>query len=228
MSARRDPAAEIGPGFLSRASAAVHWFVVLELLLVLTCAPALLPLLFLADGPGNALLVGLCFAPVGPALSAAVFAWRRFLTDPDLSPARHFLRGYRVNAVDVLRWWLPALAVLSLVGFTLSTVDMAGVPGWYALLLVLVAAGVLVWSAQALALSSVLALRTRDLVRLASYYLFARPSTAVGALALLVVVLGATYFGSDWVPVLLASPLALALLRTADPALRDATERFTA
>lgn len=228
MTARRDPAAEIGPGFLSRVSAVVHWFVVLELLLALTCAPALVGLLLLAGGPGNAVLAGLCLAPVGPALSAAVFAWRRFLTDRDLSPARHFWRGYRLNAVDVLRWWLPALLVLSLVGFTLSTVDLAGVPRWYALLLALVAAGVLVWSAQALALSSVLALRTRDLVRLASYYLFARPSTAVGALALVVVVLGAVRFGSDWAPLLLASPLALALLRTAEPALRDATERFTA
>jgi hypothetical protein len=222
-----DPAAEIGGGVLSRVSAVVYWVLVIEVLVLLTTAPAFAAILLLAGGTGNAPLIGLCFAPVAPALAAAVFAWRVFLTDRDLAPAKHFWRGYRLNWLDVLRWWLPALVVLTLIGFVLANLDVAGVPTGYGLLLLVVAAVVLVWSAQALVLSSTLSLRTRDLVRLAGYYLGAHPRVALGTLSLLVAAFGIVVLTSDWVLVLLASPFTLALLRNADPVLRDATERFT-
>ncbi|WNV85894.1 DUF624 domain-containing protein [Umezawaea sp. Da 62-37] len=223
-----DPAAEIGGGVLARASAVVYWLLVVEVLLVLTTAPALAAVVLLAGGAGNAPLIGLCFVPVAPALSAAVFAWRVFRTDRDLAPARHFWRGYRLNWLDVLRWWLPTLAVLTLIGFTLANLDAAGVPTGYGPLLALVALGVLLWAAQALVLSSTLSLRTRDLVRLAAHYLGARPKAALGTLSLLVAAAGVVALTSDWVLVLLASPCTFALLRNADPVLRDATRRFTA
>jgi hypothetical protein len=223
-----DPAAEIGGGVLSRASAVVYWLLVIEALVLLTTAPVLAAVLFLAGGEGNAPLIGLCFLPVAPALSAALFAWRVFRTDRDLAPARHFWRGYRLNWLDVLRWWAPTLAVLTLIGFTLAHLDAAGVPTGYGPVLLLVAAGVLVWAAQTLVLSSALALRTRDLVRLTGYYLGARPLTALGTVSLLVVACGIVVLTSDWVLVLLASPFTFALLRNADAVLLDATERFTA
>jgi hypothetical protein len=222
-----DPAAEIGAGFLARSAAVVYWLLVVEVLVVLTTAPALAAIVFLAGGEGNAPLIGLCFVPVAPALSAAVFAWRVFLTDRDLAPAKHFRRGYRLNWLDVLRWWVPTLVVLTVVGFTLANLDAAGVPAGYGLVLSLIALGILLWSAQALVLSSALSLRTRDLVRLAGYYLGARPAAALGVVSLLVAAVGIVVLTSDWVLVLLASPFTLILLRTAEPVLRDATERFT-
>jgi hypothetical protein len=206
----------------------VYWLLVIEVLVVLTTAPALAAIVFLAGGEGNAPLIGLCFVPVAPALSAAVFAWRVFLTDRDLAPAEHFRRGYRLNLLDVLRWWVPTLVVLTVVGFTLANLDAAGVPAGYGLVLSLIALGILLWSAQALVLSSALSLRTRDLVRLAGYYLGARPAVALGVVSLLVAAVGIVVLTSDWVLVLLASPFTLILLRTAEPVLRDATERFTA
>ncbi|MEO6083033.1 MAG: glycosyl transferase [Umezawaea sp.] len=227
MRTESDPAAEIGGSVLARVSAVVYWVLVIEALVLLTTAPALAAILFLAGGTGNAPLIGLCFAPVAPALAAAVFAWRVFLTDRDLAPAKHFWRGYRLNWLDVLRWWLPALVVLTLIGFVLANLDVAGVPTGYGLVLLVVAALVLVWSAQALVLSSTLSLRTRDLVRLAGYYLGARPRAALGTLSLLVAAFGIVVLTSDWVLVLLASPFTFALLRNADAVLRDATERFT-
>ncbi len=225
---RQDPEDEVGAGVLSRIASVVYWFLVIEVLVVLTTAPALVLVVFLAGGGGNAPLIGLCFLPVGPALSAAVFAWRVFLADRDLSPASHFRRGYRLNWLDVLRWWAPAVAVLTVIGFSLANLGLAGVPAAYGLLLVLVAVGVLVWASNALVLSSALSLRTRDTARLASYYLWARPASAFGALSLVVAAAGLVVLTSDWVLVLLASPFTLLLLRNAEPVLRDATERFTA
>jgi hypothetical protein len=225
---RGDPADEIGKGVLSRASAIVYWFVVIEVLLLLTAGPPLLLVLFLVGEAGNAPLIGLCFAPLAPALSAALFAWRVFLDDRDLSPARHFWRGYRLNLLDVLRWWLPTLAVLTVIGFSLANLGLAGVPAGYGLVLVVIAAAVLLWSCHALVLSSALALRTRDTARLASYYLAARPACTLGTLSLLIAAGGLVVLTSDWVLALLASPFTLLLLRNADPVLRDATERFTA
>ncbi|MFI9812582.1 DUF624 domain-containing protein [Saccharothrix variisporea] len=225
---RTDPAAEIGTGILSRVASVVYWFVVIDALIVLTTAPGFLALVFLDRGPGNAPLIGLCFAPVAPALSAAVYAWRVFLHDRDLSPATHFRRGYRLNWLDVLRWWLPTLAVLTVIGFSLSNLDLAAVPAGYGVVLVVIAAALLVWSTQALVLSSTLALRTRDTARLASYYLAARPASALGALSLLIATGGLVTLTADWILAVLAAPFTLLLLRNADPVLRDATERFTA
>lgn len=227
--ANADAAAEIGTGFLARAAAVVYWLLVVELLLVLAMAPGLVLLLFVARDASNAPLYGLCFVPVAPALAAAVFAWRVFLSaERDLSPGRHFLRGYRLNAWDVLRWWVPALVLLTLLGFTLANLDMAGVPRGYGLVLLTIALVVLVWTGQALVLSSTLALRTRDTARLALYYLGARPLAGLGTLGLVLAACTMVYLWSDWVLVLLASPFTFALLHNAKPVLHDATERFTA
>ncbi|GAB3416539.1 hypothetical protein [Flindersiella endophytica] len=225
---KSDAAAEIGTGFLSRAAAVVYWLLVVELLLVAAMAPGLVLLLFVGRDASNAPLYGLCFVPVAPALSAAVFAWRVFLSDRDLSPARHFLRGYRLNVVDVLRWWVPALALLTCIGFTLANLDVSGVPRAYGLVLLTIAGAALVWACHALVLSSTLSLRTRDITRLALYYLGARPMAAIGALGLLLAAGALVCLGSDWVLVLLASPFTFALLHNAKPVLQDATVRFTA
>jgi hypothetical protein len=228
MATRADPADEIGSGVLSRVTSVVYWFALVEALVVLTTAPALALVVFLAGGAGNALLIGLCFLPVAPALSAAVFAWRVFLDDRDLAPARHFWRGYRLNVLDVLRWWTPTVGMLTVIGFTLGNLGLAGVPQGYGLVLVVVAVLILLWASNALALSSALALRTRDTARLAAYYLAARPATTLGSLSLLVTSGGIVVLVSDWVLVALAAPLTLLLRRNAEPVLRDATERFTA
>jgi hypothetical protein len=224
---RSDPADEIGAGILSRTASIVYWFVVVEALIVLTTAPALVLVVLLAGEAGNAPLIGLCFVPVAPALSAAVFAWRVFRSDRDLAPAKHFWRGYRLNWLDVLRWWTPTVVVLTIVGFTLTNLGIANVPNGYGLVLVVIAVVVLMWASHALVLSSTLALRTRDIARLAAYYLAARPASSLGVLSLLVASGGLIVLTADWVVVALAAPLALALLRNADPVLRDAIERFT-
>ncbi|WP_309135119.1 glycosyl transferase [Cellulomonas sp.] len=221
------PDDEIGPGPLSRAAAVVWWVLAVSVLVVLTGGLPLVLVALLAWDASNAPLIALAFVPLAPALAAAVFAWRRFLADRDLGPGRHFWRGYRLNALDVLRWWVPTLAVLAVVGFSLGNLGAAGVPGGYGIVLLVVGAAVLLWAANALVLSATLSLRTRDVARLASYYLAARPLVTLGTLSLLVLSAGIVLLTSDWVLVALLGLLALLLTRNADPVLRDATARFT-
>jgi hypothetical protein len=223
-----DDSAEVGPGIIGRAAATLYWFVMIELLLVLTAGPTLAVLVLLDQDASNAPIAALLFVPLAPALSAAIFAWRVFLDDRDLAPAKHFWRGYRLNALDVLRWWVPAVFFLGILGFTLGNLNRVTLPAGYPMALLVLAAAVLLWAAQALVLSSTLSLRTRDTARLAAYYLAAKPLATLGVLSLLIFSGGVVFLTSDWVLVALAAPLTLLLLRNADPVLRDATERFTA
>lgn len=227
MATGPNDADEVGPGVIARWSAIVYWYLMIEVLIVLTTAPALAAILFLERDPSNAWLIAALSVPVGPALSAAVFAWRVFRADRDLAPARHFWRGYRLNAADVLRWWVPTLLVLAVIGYTLGNLDVAAVPAGYGIALAVVALAVLLWAGHALALSSTLDLRTRDIARLAAHYLAARRRSTLGLVSLLVVAGGVLFLFSDWVLVLLAAPLTLLFLTTEEPVIADATERFT-
>lgn len=228
MTQRSDPLDEVGSGPLSRGAAVVLWVLTISVLVALTGGLPLALVPFLAADAANVWIVALLALPLGPALAAAMFAWRRFLAERDLHPGRHFWRGYRVNAVDVLRWWVPFVAVQAVIGFSLANREAAGIPGAYGVALVVLAVATLLWAVVALALSSHLSLRTRDLARLTSYYLAARPLVTLGVLSLLVLCVGVVLYTSDWVLVLLAGLLALAVTTTTEPVVRDATARFTA
>src|SRR3712207_5924688 len=90
--------AQFGEGPLSRAAAFVYTLLVIEVLLVVTSLPGIVPLLLLQRDASNVPLAALCAVPFGPALSAAVFALRhRRLDLTDLKPAIAFWRGYRLN-----------------------------------------------------------------------------------------------------------------------------------
>lgn len=225
---RRNDLDEIGAGPLSRGASVVLWALVISALVVLTGGLPLALVPFLAGDAANVWLVALLAAPMGPALAAAMFAWRRFVSDRDLSPARHFWRGYAVNVLDVLRWWVPTLLVLAVIGFSLASLDAAGVPRGYGAALVVVAVAVLVWAVVALSLTSRLSLRTRDVARLAAYYLAVKPLVGLGVVSLVVLCVGIVLFTSDWVLVMLSGLLAFAAVTTTEPVVKDATERFTA
>ena len=65
------PDDEIGTGALSRWSAVVYWFLVVEGMLVLTSAPGLVLLLLLDRDASNLPLVALACVPFGPSVAAA-------------------------------------------------------------------------------------------------------------------------------------------------------------
>jgi hypothetical protein len=102
---------QFGEGPLSRAVAWVYTLLIVEALFVLTTVAGLIPLMLLDRDASNGPLAAACALPLGPALSAALYAVaRRRLDLTDLKPATAFWRGYRLNVGGVLRMWCPWLS----------------------------------------------------------------------------------------------------------------------
>ncbi|WP_456785832.1 glycosyl transferase [Cellulomonas sp. P5_C5] len=221
------PDDEIGTGPLPRWSAVVYWFVVVEGMLLLTSAPGLVLLALLDRDASNLPLVALACVPFGPSVAAALFAWRVFGRDRDLSPARHFWRGYRLDVLDVLRWWVPTLGVLGIVAVNLTHLGVAGIPPVLGVALGAVAVLVVLWSGHALVLSALFSFRTRDVARLGAYFVAGKPLVTLGFVSVLVLT-GALAYVSDWLLVLLAAPLTYLYARTAAPMVAAAEAQFTA
>ncbi|MBO3102014.1 glycosyl transferase [Cellulomonas fengjieae] len=225
MATKRDD--EIGTGALPRWSATVYWFLVVEVMLVLTSAPGLVLLQLLERDASNVPLVALACVPFAPSVAAALFAWRVFARDRDLSPARYFWRGYRLDVLDVLRWWVPTLAVLAVIGINLAHLGAAGLPSALGVALGAVVLLLVIWSGHALALSALFSFRTRDVARLGAYFLAAKPLVSLGIASVLVLTVAAA-FVTDWLLVLLAAPLTYLYARTVVPVVTAAEAQFTA
>ncbi|GAB3159327.1 hypothetical protein [Microbispora hainanensis] len=220
-----------GQGPLSRVSALVYTLLVVELLVVATTLPGLAGLVLLDRDAANVPLAAVCALPAGPALSAALYALyalhRRRPDLTDLHPASAFWRGYRMNAGGVLKLYVPWLAGLTVLATTFANFGAAGVPGWWAVLLVVVALATALWGANALVITSLFAFRARDVARLAVYFLFSAPRVALGNACLVVVAGGVTLVATEAALTLLGSVFAAALLLNGRPLIAEVTEKFT-
>jgi hypothetical protein len=220
---------DFGTGPLARASALLYTLLVTEGLLLLTSAPGLVPLLLLGGGASNLPLYAACLLPAGPAVSAALFAlWRRSGDLGDLHPAAAFWRGYRLNTAGVLRVYVPWLAVMTMVAMTLAHGPTAGLPGWWRVLLVVIAVAAAVWLANAMVITSLFAFRAVDVARLAAYFLGKTPLVALGNAGVLIAGALVTAFGTEPMAMLLAAVGCLALLITSRPMIEQVKEGFTA
>jgi hypothetical protein len=218
-----------GTGPLARASALVYTLLVTEGLLLLTSAPGLVPLLMLGGSASNLPLDAACLVPAGPAASAALFAlWRRSADLAGLRPAAAFWRGYRLNVGGVLRLYLPWLAVMTMVAIGLAHGGAAGVPGWWRVLLVVIAVVGTLWLANAMVITSLFAFRVADVARLAAYFLGKTPLVALGNAGVLIAGALVTAFGTEPVTMLLAAVGCLTLLTSSRPMIEQVKERFTA
>ncbi|MEW9550590.1 hypothetical protein [Nonomuraea sp. NPDC050783] len=218
-----------GEGPLSRAAALIYTLLVVEALFLVTTAPGLAALTLLGGDASNVPLAALCALPLGPALSAALYALSRRGRDlADLHPAAAFWRGYRANAAGALKIWAPWLAGMAVVGTNLANFAAAGLPAWWAALLVLVALGGLLWAGNALVITSLFAFRAVDVARLASYFLLRRPRVALGNVSLLVAAAGVTLVGTELLTAALAAAFAALLLRNGRPVIAEVREKFTA
>lgn len=223
------PSAAFGDGPLSRATALIHTLVTVEALLLAAASPGLAALLLLGPDPANLPLAAVCLLPLGPALSAALYALHHRDRDlTDLHPARTYWRGWRLNALPALKLWAPLLAWLTVIAFTLTHFAATGLPGWWALLLAAIGTGSLLWGAHALVLTSLFAFRGRDTARLAAYFLFRHGRASLGTVSLLVLTAAGTAVLTEALPALLAAPLLLSLLHSSRPVIAETQEDFTA
>ncbi|MFI6781558.1 DUF624 domain-containing protein [Micromonospora sp. NPDC050276] len=219
---------QFGDGPLSRITSRVYILLVVELLLLLTTLPTLLPLLLLGRDASNLPLVALFLVPVGPAISAALYALRQQRPDlTDLRPAALFWRGYRANLLGVLRVWVPTLLWLAVLAMNLAYRGAVGLASWWTVPLVLIAAGVTLCAANALVITSLFDFRTRDVLRLSVHFLVRTPAVTVGNALLLAAAAGITAVFSEAVLMLLASIAVLAFLRISEPMIHLIRKEFT-
>lgn len=229
MSSRGTAEGRFGQGPLSRASALLYNLLVTEILLLVATAPGIVPSLFLAPDPSNTPLLALCALPVGPALAAGIYALHRRRRDlADLRPAADFWRGYRTSLRGALLIWIPALAWLTVVATVLTHLSTAGVPRWWAGLLLLTAAGVSLWALNGLHIVALFSFRTRDVVRLAGYALTRQPLVTLGNLGVLIAAALLVLLTSEAVLALLGSILVAALVSTSRPLMAGIQRDFTA
>ncbi|MFD2352612.1 hypothetical protein ACFSTC_30040 [Nonomuraea ferruginea] len=113
-----------------------------------------------------------------------------------------------------------------MVGVNLAHFAAAGVPGWWAALLVAVAVAAALWAANALVIASLFRFRAVDVARLASYFLARCPGATLGNACLLVVAGGLTLLATELAPLALASAFAAGLLRNSRPMIAEIRERF--
>lgn len=222
------PATDFGIGPLSRAAALIHTLVTVEALLLAAAAPGLAGLFLLGPDPSNLPLAAVCLLPLGPALSAALYALHHRDHDlTDLHPARAYRRGWRLNALPALKLWAPLLAWLTVIAFTLTHFSATGLPGWWAVLLAATGLGSLLWGAHALVLTSLFSFRTRDTARLAGYFLFRHGRATLATASLLVLTAAGTALLTEALPALLAAPLLLSLLHGSRAVIAETQEDFT-
>jgi hypothetical protein len=217
-----------GAGPLARSAALVHTLLVVEAGILVTAAPTVVVPVLLDRDTSNVPLLALAAAPLGPALSAAVYALRHRGHDlAGLSPARTFWRGYRMNVKAVLKLWLPWLAWAAVAGINLAHPDGAGVPRWWSAALVALAAGSLLWQANALVIASLYEFRTRDTARLAAWFLIRTPRVTLGTAGLALAAAAVVVFQSEAVLALFAAGFAAALLAGTAPMRAEIEKRFT-
>ncbi|WP_139177704.1 glycosyltransferase [Ruania alba] len=222
---------EPGRGVLGRTTTWIHWALTLTVLCALASAPGLV-LLALLDGGRSAWALALALVPVGPAFSATLFAWRtRARGDaPDggaPQPWRAFRRGYGAGFGDVLRVWVPMLAVLAVIATSAANIGATGVPTAYVGVLAVIGMGVLLSGVQALVIATCFSFRTRDAVRLAVHHVFRMPLVTVGVLAVVICAVGLLWQAGDGPLVLAGGMLALALWRIDIPLIARIERDFT-
>lgn len=217
-----------GEGILFRVTNQIYWMLATELCLVAASLPFVGALLFLDRNASNAILYAISGMFLGPAIAATLHCTRKIIREQDLDPARDFIRGYRLNLADTLRYWAPSVAVLTVLLLNLQRPGTRS--AWdVTLQIATLAVAVLgsLWLMNMLAISTSFNFRARDLARLSVYYLGRTLRVTLGNLCVLFLVVVLLVLTSDWVLLLCGSLFAyLFSLNTAE-LVTQAGARFT-
>ncbi|GAA2001632.1 DUF624 domain-containing protein [Microbacterium ulmi] len=215
-----------GSDAFGRVTGAVYWYIVVEIAFALAGLPGVVGIVLLEPVPNNIPLYALCLVPILPAFSAAIAALRARRRSEALDPWRQYWRRWLANVKDVLVIGIPALAVLALFGFNIAFGDVAG--GVFVIVAMILGAVVALWLVHALVIASLFSFRTRDTMRLAAYYLIAKPLVTLGVLSLVVIATAAAAVTSSWVLLVAGSVLAGLVLMNARAMIADIETRFVA
>jgi hypothetical protein len=218
-----------GEGPLSRVAALVYTLLTVEAMLLVASLPGIVPTLFLSSDPSNLPLFALCAIPLGPALSAAMYTVHLRSTDmTDLRPAAQFWQGYRLNVRGALPLWIVGLVWITVVAVTLGNLHYSGFPGWFAILLGLIGIVALLWTTNALVISSLFAFRTVDVFRLSWYMIGRAPVAMLGNAGVLAIAVALLFLTSGAVVAVFGVLLVALVLRTSRPMIDIVTAEFTA
>lgn len=217
---------EVGDGPFGRAVSGFVWGAGLTGLLVLADLPLVAAALLLRPDPSLAWLVALAAVPLGPALSAALYAVREHHVDPELGVTRAFGRGYRLGWRDASALWVPLCALGAVAAPTGAGARAAGVPPLVTG--IATGAGVLlaVLVLHALALRTFYRLPAAHAVRLGASFLVTRWRASLGTLLLVAGALAVAALASDLLLTALAGVGVWLWYRTTAGMLRDAGARF--
>lgn len=213
---------------LGRVAASVYRYAMVELGFLLAAAPGLAGLAVVAPDPRSIPLYALCAVPVGPAFAAALYALREGTRGDAPDPWPRFWRGWRINVLDVLRVWLPALTAAAVIGIGIAFGPATGVDPVLIVIAWVVLVLLALWTGLAIVIASLFSFRARDVARLALHYLAARPLATLGFAALLVLAVALVFVATGWLVALAASVFAALTLVNARPVTRDIADRFVA
>lgn len=214
-----------GSDAFGRVTGGIYWYLVVEVAFVLAGLPGVIGIVLLEPVPSNIPLYALCLVPILPAFSAAVAALRARRQSDVLDPWRQFWRRWVANVKDVLMIGIPALAMLALVGFNVAfAAAVAG--GVFSIVAIILGVVIALWLVHALVIASLFSFRTRDTMRLALYYLVAKPLVTLGVLSLAVLATALAVFTNPWVLLIAGSILAGLVLTNARAMIADIGMRF--
>jgi len=213
-------------GLFTDLTEGVYWFLALDVMLLVAATPTILLWTVMSPGPLGSLLFVIAALPLLPALSAGLYACRSWREHRDLIPARQFLRGYRVNALDSLRVGTPVMLLVALAAFNLTRSSSPGLGVGEIAFLVVGTAALLVLL-RALAIVSRFSFRARDVLRLSVFTLLVRPLSTLALLSLGVLTLGIVLAVGEFLLLATASLLVFALWASERPVAELLTEQFT-
>jgi len=218
---------EFGTGPLSQLTGSVYRHAILGVCLALACLPTLALTTLLSGSTGNVPWVVLAQLPTAPALSAGLYAVRGWRRGDDIGTWTLFWHGYRLNALDVLRWWAPAVAALAVLATNAANPDAVAIGSALRVVSLVVGALVLLWAGHALVVSSFFSFRTRDVARIAVVMAVSQWRVTLVYLSMLVVAAGVAYIGTEVALLLLAWALVSMLEHVSRPVREEVTRRFT-
>lgn len=215
------------PGAFWGAAEIVQRVLALHVWVLVASAPLIIGLPFVSADPSNIPLFALLALPVGPAVSAAIFAWQQMARDTEKSATHFFWRGYRLNWLDALVFYGIGLVFIAILATNLTHADAAF--GGSVLPAVWIALGLLISLVvlNAVVISALFSFRRLDVFRLAVFHLGSSWRSTLGFIAILICVGAAMILISEWVLFVLAGLITWFIWVQARPLISSVEQRFT-